>query len=65
MKIKEVKELSAREIDERIEAERLSLEQKKINHSISPLDNPAQIKEQRKTIARLLTERHQRKQNNK
>ncbi|MDR2763510.1 MAG: 50S ribosomal protein L29 [Tannerella sp.] len=65
MKIKEIKELSTREIDERIEAERLSLEQKKINHSISPLDNPAQIKEQRKTIARLLTERHQRKQNNK
>jgi large subunit ribosomal protein L29 len=65
MKIKEIKELSSREIDERIEAERLSLEQKKINHSISPLDNPAQIKEQRKTIARLLTERHQRKQNNK
>jgi large subunit ribosomal protein L29 len=65
MKIKEIKELSTREIDERIEAEKLSLEQKKINHSISPLDNPAQIKEQRKTIARLLTERHQRKQNNK
>jgi large subunit ribosomal protein L29 len=65
MKIKEIKELSTREIDERIDAEKLSLEQKKINHSISPLDNPAQIKEQRKTIARLLTERHQRKQNNK
>jgi large subunit ribosomal protein L29 len=65
MKIKEIKELSTREIAERIEAERLSLEQKKINHSISPLDNPAQIKEQRKTIARLLTEQHQRKQNNK
>ncbi|MDR1676738.1 MAG: 50S ribosomal protein L29 [Tannerella sp.] len=65
MKIKEIKELNTRELDERIEAERLSLEQKKINHSISPLDNPAQIKEQRKTIARLLTERHQRKQNNK
>jgi large subunit ribosomal protein L29 len=65
MKIKEIKELNTREIEERIEAERLSLEQKKINHSISPLDNPAQIKEQRKTIARLLTERHQRKQNNK
>jgi large subunit ribosomal protein L29 len=65
MKIKEIKELSAKEIDERIESEKLSLEQKKINHSISPLDNPSQIKEQRRTIARLLTERHQRKQNNK
>jgi large subunit ribosomal protein L29 len=64
MKIKEVKELSTKEIEERIEAEKISLDQKKINHSISPLDNPSQIKEQRKTIARLLTELHQRKQNN-
>jgi large subunit ribosomal protein L29 len=64
MKIKEVKELSTKEIEERIDAEKMSLDQKKINHSISPLDNPSQIKEQRKTIARLLTELHQRKQNN-
>ncbi|MDR3262539.1 MAG: 50S ribosomal protein L29 [Tannerella sp.] len=64
MKIKEIKELSTKEIEERIDAEKLSLDQKKINHSISPLDNPAQIKDQRKTIARLLTELHQRKQNN-
>jgi large subunit ribosomal protein L29 len=65
MKIKEVRELSTKEIEERIDAEVLSLEQKKINHSISPLDNSAQIKEQRKTIARLKTELHQRIQNNK
>jgi large subunit ribosomal protein L29 len=64
MKIREIKELSTKEIEERIDAERISLEQKKINHSISPLDNPAQIKESRKTIARLLTELHKRKQNN-
>lgn len=64
MKIKEVRELSTKEIGERIEAEIASLNQKKINHSISPLDNPAQIKEQRKTIARLKTELHQRVQNN-
>jgi large subunit ribosomal protein L29 len=64
MKIKEVKELSTKEIAERIDAEKTSLEQKKINHSISPLDNPSQIKEHRRTIARLLTELHQRKQNN-
>jgi large subunit ribosomal protein L29 len=64
MKIKEVRELSTKEIEERIDAEQMSLDQKKINHSISPLDNPSQIKEQRKTIARLLTELRQRKQNN-
>ncbi|MDR2918466.1 MAG: 50S ribosomal protein L29 [Tannerella sp.] len=65
MKIKEVRELSTKEIEERIDAEIASLNQKKINHSISPLDNPAQIKEQRKTVARLKTELHQRVQNNK
>jgi len=64
MKIKEVRELSTKEIEERIDAEIASLDQKKINHSISPLDNPAEIKERRKTIARLKTELHQRKQNN-
>lgn len=64
MKIKEVRELSTKEIEERIEAEVASLNQKKINHSISPLDNPAQIKEQRKTVARLKTELHQRVHNN-
>ena len=65
MKIKEVRELSTKEIIERIDAEAISLNQKKINHSISPLDNPSQIKVQRKTIARLKTELRQREQNNK
>ena len=65
MKIKEVRELSTKEIEERIDAEVISLDQKKINHSISPLDNPTQIKVQRRTIARLKTELHERKLNNK
>jgi len=64
MKIKEVRELSTKEIEEKIDAEQMFLSQKKINHSISPLDNPMQIKEQRRTIARLMTELRQRKQNN-
>ena len=64
MKIKEVRELSTKEIEERIDAEAMALDQKKINHSISPLDNPMQIKAQRRTIARLKTELHQRKLNN-
>ena len=65
MKIKEVRELNTKEIIERIDAEAMSLDQKKINHSISPLDNPMQIKAQRRTIARLKTELRQRIQNNK
>ena len=41
MKIKEVRELSTKELVERMDAEMSSLNQKQINHSISPLDNPA------------------------
>ena len=47
-----------------IEAETSSLSQNRINHSISPLDNPSSIKEQRRTIARLKTELRQRELNN-
>ena len=50
MKIKEVRELSTKELVERMDAEMLSLNQKQINHSISPLDNPAAMKEQRRTM---------------
>jgi len=65
MKIKEVRELNTKELEERIDAEVASLNQKKINHSISPLDNPSLIKEQRRTVARLKTELNQRIRNNK
>ncbi|MDR1525463.1 MAG: 50S ribosomal protein L29 [Tannerella sp.] len=62
MKNVEVKGLSTKELKEKIDAEAVSLNQMKINHSISPLDNPAQIKHLRRTIARLKTELHQREQ---
>jgi ribosomal protein L29 len=65
MKSKEIKELSTKELLERIDAEAFSLNQNKINHSISPLDNPSAIKEQRRTVARLKTELRQRELNDK
>ena len=63
MKIEEIRELNDKELVERIDAEVTRLDQMKINHSISPLDNPALIKQQRKMIARLKTVLHQRKIN--
>jgi ribosomal protein L29 len=63
MKIKEIRELSIKELHERIDAETSSLNQNRINHSISPLDNPSVIKEQRRSIARLNTELRQRELN--
>ena len=63
MKIKEIRELSIKELHERIDAETSSLNQNRINHSISPLVNPSAIKEQRRSIARLNTELRQRELN--
>lgn len=60
MKAKEIKELTTAEIAERLDAEQAKLNNMKLNHTISPLDNPLQIREARKTIARLATELRQR-----
>ena len=64
MKIAEIKELSTRELQERIDAETTNLNQKKINHSISPLDSPAVITKARKDLARMKTEMRQRELKN-
>ena len=65
MKIAEIKEMSTADLAERIEAEVVNYNQVILNHSISPLDNPAQIKQLRRTIARMKTELRQRELNNK
>ena len=44
MKTAEIKELTTAEIQERLAAEKEALVRLKLNHSISPLDNPLQIK---------------------
>ena len=65
MKISEIRELSTKELLERVDAEVAAYDQKVINHTISPTDNPAQIKQQRRMIARMRTELRQRELNNK
>lgn len=56
MKKEELKELSTKELKDRLEeAEKAYLHQK-INHSITPLDNPAKITLDRRMIARMKTE---------
>ena len=60
MKIAEINELTTAEIQERLATEKVALVRMKLNHSISPLDNPLQIKVARKTIARLATVLRQR-----
>ena len=65
MKIAEIKDLTTPELKERLDVEVKTYEQKKINHSISPLDNPSSITRSRKQIARMKTELRWRKINNK
>ena len=63
MKIAEIREIATNELAEIIEAEVANYNQMVLNHSISPLDNPAQIKKLRRTIARMKAELHQRELN--
>ena len=65
MKTAEIRELSTADLVERIEAEVANYNQMVLNHSISPLDNPAQIKQLRRTIARMKTVLRERELNNK
>ena len=63
MKSSEIKELTTKELVERIDTENTQLTRLKLNHAVSPLDNPLKIKETRKNVARLKTELHKREIN--
>jgi large subunit ribosomal protein L29 len=55
MKPTEIRELTLSEILERIENEENFITKQKLNHAISPLDNPLKIRESRRNLARLKT----------
>ena len=63
MKIKEIKELETKDLVEKVEAEVVKYNQMKLNHAISPLENPSEIKATRRTIARMKTELRSRELN--
>jgi len=65
MKTSEIKELSNPDLVERIDTERNMLVRLKLNHAITPLDNPKKLKEAKLTVARLLTEFRKRELNKK
>ncbi|MDD3788779.1 MAG: 50S ribosomal protein L29 [Petrimonas sp.] len=52
----ELKELSDKDLMERLDAEKMELNQLTINHTITPLDNPDSLKHRRRNIARIHTE---------
>ena len=63
MKIKEVREMDAKTLAETKENLQEKLSQMKLNHTVTPLENPSQIKAIRRDIARLNTEIRQRELN--
>ncbi len=56
MKQSVIHEMSTGELQERLEEERKQLQKLKMNHAVSPLENPMRIKYYRRTVARILTE---------
>ncbi len=65
MKISEIREIPVAELAERIANEKARLHQLQLGHSISPLENPSQLKDIRRTIARMLTVQREHELNNK
>lgn len=56
MKQNVIKELSNDDLIERLEEESKQLNKLKLNHAVSPLENPNKIVDYRRTVARLKTE---------
>lgn len=56
MKQKDIEALSLQELKEKIQDEKSNLEKMRVNHKISPVENPMKIRESRKLVARLSTE---------
>ena len=55
MKASEIREMSIADLRERIELEKANLDNMKINHTISPLEDTSNISKVRKDIARMMT----------
>ena len=55
MKQSEIKELSTAELQEKLSEMKKSFSDLKFTHSISPLENPLQIRSSRRVIARIKT----------
>ena len=51
-----IREMSTADLNDRLDQAREQLVKMRLNHAVSPLDNPNQIRETRKNIYRYLTE---------
>ena len=65
MKISDIRQIPAAELSQRVADEVAKYNQLVLNHSISPLENPSQIKAARRTIAKMKTVLRENELNNK
>ena len=59
----EIKGLETKELAEKLETAVAQYNQMKLNHAVTPMENPSQIKAARRDIARMQTELRQRELN--
>ena len=56
MKQVDIKDLSVDDLTEKLQEQTNVLSKLKLSHAVSPIENPMQIKDVRRTVARLQTE---------
>jgi len=56
MKQVDIKDLSVDDLTEKLQEQKGVLSKMKLSHAVSPVENPMQIKQVRRTVARLHTE---------
>jgi large subunit ribosomal protein L29 len=65
LSLDEVREMSMQDLQERIEETSLQYKKKKFAHAVSPLENPLELRWNRRDVARLKTELSRRQLENK
>ncbi len=52
----DLKDLTALELQDKLQSEREGLGKLRFNHAVSPVESPARLKSTRRNVARILTE---------
>lgn len=52
----ELNDLTVQELQDKLQEERNSLTKLRFSHTVSPIENPMQLRSKRKEVARILTE---------
>ncbi len=52
----DIKDLTAQELNDKVQESQIAYKKARFNHAVSPLDNPVSLREMRRDVARLKTE---------